>query len=192
MKNGPQSPAGLNVVDFPSQLQHFVSREAEFSEQQADVGEVHAQEGVALWAGLGRPAHILGRNLKVSDHEAASLLRIYEANICSKVIIVGKSIKIHILHFFCPVHFILKDFGHSAGTQLVEVHCCLLSGKSVRYFSVFPLSFETGSQTGTDQLFSILHRLPFCATQNRQPSRHQSKPQVAVGIELVGPIENLQ
>lgn len=101
MKNGPQSPAGLNVVDFPSQLektkggaegpmhtgdrmawvggrrqhpgpsgceghraqeaspylQHFVSREAEFSEQQADVGEIHAQEGVALWAGLHRPAH---------------------------------------------------------------------------------------------------------------------------------------
>ena len=47
----------------------------------------------------------------------------YEANICRKVIIVGKSIKIHILHFFCSMHFVSKDFRHSAGTQLMEVHC---------------------------------------------------------------------
>lgn len=57
MKNGPQSPAGLNIVDFPSQLQHFVLWEAKLLEQQADVGEVHAQKGVALKPGLCRPAH---------------------------------------------------------------------------------------------------------------------------------------
>lgn len=57
MKNGPQSPAGLNIVDFPSQPQHFGPWKAEFLEQRADVGEVHAHEGAALPMGLCSPAH---------------------------------------------------------------------------------------------------------------------------------------
>lgn len=102
MKNGSQSPAGLNTVDFPSQLektqkgaertmhvgerpdhvggrrwhsspsgheehrsteegspylQHFVPWEAKFLEQQADISEIHAQEGVALWLVLHCPAY---------------------------------------------------------------------------------------------------------------------------------------
>lgn len=38
-------------------LQHFVPREAELLEQQADVGEVQAQEGAGWRPGLCRPAH---------------------------------------------------------------------------------------------------------------------------------------
>lgn len=53
----PQAVGGTGRQEASPYLQHFVSREAEFSEQQADVGEIHAQERVALWAGLGRPAH---------------------------------------------------------------------------------------------------------------------------------------
>lgn len=57
MKNGSQSPAGLNTVDFPSQLQHFVLWEAKILEQQADISEIHAHEGVALWLVLHCPAY---------------------------------------------------------------------------------------------------------------------------------------
>lgn len=53
----PRAVRGTGHQEVSPYLQHFVSREAEFSEQQADVGEIHAQEGVALWAGLRRPAH---------------------------------------------------------------------------------------------------------------------------------------
>lgn len=38
-------------------LQHFVLWEAKLLEQQADVGEVHAQKGVAWRMGLRCPAH---------------------------------------------------------------------------------------------------------------------------------------
>lgn len=44
----------------------------------------------------------------------------YEAHICGKVVIVGKGIELHVLHFLRLVHFVSKDLGHSAGTQLVE------------------------------------------------------------------------
>ena len=53
-------------------------------------------------------------------HSKPSPTLTYEAHICGKVVIVGKGIEFHVLHFLCPVHFVSEDLGHSASAQLVE------------------------------------------------------------------------
>ena len=91
---------------------------------------------------------------KVSTHKTASFLCIHEDKICCKVMMLKKCIKIQILHFFHFVHFVLKDFCHSAGTQFTEAKC-LLSHYAIYYFNMIPLFLELGTQTRADQLLCI-------------------------------------